>query len=309
MGLSSYSLVWHKLAMIFDIPVEISEILAYLTLGLYLCLSLLYLVKISLYPAAFQKKTGDLACIGYFGTASVATLLTATAFFSINPMVSMVLWAIAVITEFVLMLRMVSLWIADQDIKMEATTLSWFIPVVGCLLIPVVGVEIASEEISWFFFSTGLVFWLILMPIFFNRAIYHHTLEEKMLPTLFILMAPPSTGMLGWYALTGEIDAFGKILYSISLFMFFVVVSQYKRYWQLDMFYLSWWMFSFPLAVSILATFAMVQVYESYFLLALGIIEFVILTVVIFMLVLKTIKGLVKGEIILETSVVRGKGM
>lgn len=46
---------------------------------------------------------------------------------------------------------------------------AWFIPVVGNIIVPLAGVRFAPAEVSWFFFSIGLVFWIVLLAIVMYR--------------------------------------------------------------------------------------------------------------------------------------------
>ena len=103
--------------------------------------------------------------------------------------------------------------------KFQITHMSpaWFIPPVGSMVVPVAGVEHYAHEPLWFFFSLGLMFWVILLVIFFNRIIFHNPLPNKLLPTLFILIAPPAIGFISYVKLTGGLNEFGRILYYFAL--------------------------------------------------------------------------------------------
>ncbi|MFP3442800.1 hypothetical protein R0K18_34200, partial [Pantoea sp. SIMBA_133] len=79
-------------------------------------------------------------------------------------------------------------------------------------------------------------------------------LPAKLLPTLFILIAPPAVGSISWFQLVGEINAFGRILYYIALFLTLMLLTQTTRFIKLD-FFLSWWAYSFPIAAITIASF------------------------------------------------------
>ncbi len=85
-----------------------------------------------------------------------------------------------------------------------------------------------------------------------NRVIFHGGLPEKMLPTLFILIAPPAVAFIAYLGLTGELNAFAKILYFHALFTTVLILSFADRFVRLP-FYLSWWAYTFPLAAITLA--------------------------------------------------------
>lgn len=61
--------------------------------------------------------------------------------------------------------------------RFNTLTLAWFIQVVGNVLVPVAGVPLGFVDVSWFFFSIGMFFWLILMTLVFNRMIFHQAID------------------------------------------------------------------------------------------------------------------------------------
>ena len=83
---------------------------------------------------------------------------------------------------------------------------AWFIPIVGNLIVPIAGVGIWDNTILIFYFSIGIFFWIILFAIILNRVIFHNPFAPKFMPTLFILIAPPSIGFLSYMKLTTNLD-------------------------------------------------------------------------------------------------------
>jgi len=296
MGMTGYALVIDKFATIIQFPVGVQTFFTFIAFGVYILILFLYLSKINLHPKDFYKEISNPDNIGFIAISSAATTLIATALLPYSESLSLTLWGIGAGVQLVLMVRIVSLWISYPNNTPVRIGPNWFIPAVGCLIIPMVGVKSAPVEISWFFFSIGILFWIVMLPIYFYRNICYHTIEENLTPTLFILMAPPSAGTIAWLSLTGEIDSFTRILYSISLFFLLVAVMQYKRYMKMKSFNLSWWSFSFPLATSILATLTMADALDSYFLLLLGCLKFVTLSLVILLLIGKTIQNILKNN-------------
>lgn len=123
----------------------------------------------------------------------------------------------------------------------------WFIPVVGNLLVPIVGVNFFHQEAMWFFFSVGTIFWLNLMVMIIYRIFFHEPLAEKIISTLFILIAPPAVAALSYAKLTGSIGEFGRISYYFSLFLAVLLLVNIRSF-VAKKFYLSQWALTFPLA-------------------------------------------------------------
>jgi tellurite resistance protein len=125
-------------------------------------------------------------------------------------------------------------------------TPAWFIPIAGNFLVPVGGVPLGFVETSWFFFSVALVFWLVLFTIAMHRVVFCAPMTEKSLPTLFILLAPPSIGLSAYFAFTGgEAGPLAHILYCFGLFVAILIASLADRFLGVH-YFLSWWAMTFP---------------------------------------------------------------
>ena len=158
---------------------------------------------------------------------------------------------------------------------------AWFIPVVGNVLVPIAGAQLGFVELSWFFFSVGILFWLILLVIIMYRTLFHSPLAERLMPTFFILIAPPAVGFLAYVQLSGGIDAFARVLFYSGLFLTLLLTVQVGRFLRLE-FFLSWWAYSFPLAAMTTATFIMYQLTQNlaFAILGWGLLSLVSLVVV-----------------------------
>jgi len=134
------------------------------------------------------------------------------------------------------------------------------------------------------------------MVIVFNRIIFHQPMPEKLLPTLFILIAPPAVGFISYIKLTGDLDAFARVLYYFALFLSLLLVSQLPRFARLP-FFLSWWAYSFPLAAMSISSMLMMDLTGREFYGYLGMALLVILSLLVVLLSVKTIKAVQNGAI------------
>jgi len=176
---------------------------------------------------------------------------------------------------------------------------AWFIPVVGNILIPVAGVQHYNPEISWFFYSVGLIFWIVLFTIFMNRIIFFHPLPEKLLPTLAILISPAAIGFMAYVKLTHQVDSFARILYYFALFLTTLILTQYKMLSKIK-FYLSWWAYSFPMDALVIGTLLMYHETGSQFFKAASWIIFIVLNGIILLLFTKTVKAIKNKQICID---------
>ena len=176
---------------------------------------------------------------------------------------------------------------------------AWFIPAVGNVLVPIAGMAHGFTEVSWFFFSIGIIFWIILFTILFNRVLFHDPLQEKLIPTFFILIAPPAVGFISYMKLTGELDSFAHILYYVGLFLTLLLFSQFRRFMKLP-FFLSWWAYSFPIAAITIASFLMYERSGKELFVFIATILLLILFFIIALLVKKTYKAVNMEKICVE---------
>ncbi len=191
-----------------------------------------------------------------------------------------------------------SSWIYQFHYEVKHANPAWFMPVVGNINVPIVGVKIAPIELSWFFFSVGIVFWLILLTIVLNRLFFYEPLPPRLMPTLFILLASPSVGFIAWVSLAGKLDAFAHILYYTALFFALLLTKNAIRFLR-NQFFVSAWAYSFPLAAFTIATLQMAKFSELAIFIWLGNGLLYFASVVVTALTIRTLVALWHREICL----------
>ncbi len=253
MGMFGFAIAWSRAEHILGLGLGLSPYILGFTVAVSLMIAVFYLAKALKYPREVLGEITHPTKISFMPTITIGLILTSIAFLQISPSLSFWTWALGTAGHFLLTLYVVSSWVHHDKYDIKHLNPAWFIPVVGNILVPVSGVSHAPLEISWFFFSLGLFFWPVLMSIIFYRLIFHGSLPQRFIPTLFILIAPPAVALISWYKLTGTVGDFGRIMYSIALFFFLLIVFQAKYFFRLK-FYLSWWAYSFPVAALTIAT-------------------------------------------------------
>jgi tellurite resistance protein len=299
MGLAGFTIAWHRAESTLELPVHISPWLLGITVAVFAVLALLYLSKILRHGAAVKAEFAHPIKLNFFPTISIGMILLSIALLPHQMGISFVLWSVGTALHLLFTLYVLSVWIHHTHFEIHHINPAWFIPIVGNILVPIAGVRHASPEIAWFFFSVGLLFWLILMTVIFYRTVFHQPLPAKLLPTLFILIAPPAVGFISWLQLTGSVDAFGRILYYAAIFLTLMLLTQVGRFARLQ-FFLSWWAYSFPMAAITIATTLMYQQLQLPFFkgLALGLLA--LLSLIILTLVVKTLQATLRKEICIE---------
>ncbi|AEM72836.1 SLAC1 anion channel family protein [Caldicellulosiruptor acetigenus] len=254
MGLTGFTITLQKAQKLFGINQIYSKVSLYISVFIFILLFVFYLLKILFYLDKFKEEFSNPIRLNFFPTFSISLLLLSVAFLEENIKISKVLWIIGMVSHLLLTIIVISQWIQQTHFNLQHYNPSWFIPVVGNIIVPIAGVEHAQQEISWFFFSIGIVFWISLFTIFLYRIIFHHPLSQKLVPTLFILIAPPAVGFISYVKLTGRVDEFAKIVYYVALFLVILLLAQVRLFLNVK-FYLSWWAYSFPMAAISIATF------------------------------------------------------
>lgn len=298
MGLNGLTLAWNRAEVLLPVPIAASCYLRDVTAVVFVALTVLYAAKAVRYPAAVAAEFAHPVKLAFFPAISIALLLTSAAYQHAAPGVSRVLFVVGAAAHLLFTLHVLSAWTRKTH-QIQHISPAWFIPVVGNILVPIAGLHHAPADVSWFFFAVGLLFWLVLLTIIFYRLIFHEPLPERLTPTLFILIAPPAVGFVSYQALTGALDAFGRVLYYAALFITLLQFTQWRRFARLR-FYLSWWAYSFPLAAVTIATLAMYRHLQAPFFAGLAWTLLAVTTLVIGFLVARTALAVARREICVE---------
>jgi tellurite resistance protein len=296
MGLMGLTLVLQRGVRIWGLPSLFGEMALYLSTLVFLALSVLYAMKIFRFGVEVIAEFRDPVKLSFFPAYTISLILLSVGYLGVSLPVARFFWLVGSIGQLTLTLMVLSAWINRTTFEIQHMNPAWFIPVLGNLLVPIAGVPLGSSEPSWFFFSVGMVFWVVLLTIIFNRVIFHHPLAESMVPTFFILIAPPAVGQIAYSELVGGIDPFGRILYYVALFTGLMLATQWKTFLRLK-FFLSWWAYSFPLAALTLSTISMLQLTGTELFSVLSALLAVVLSATIAMLIWFTLRAAGRREI------------
>lgn len=262
MGLAGLSIAWHKAQATFDMHwLDLALGLRWLATGLFVLMLGMFLGKLARHWPTVVREFNHPIQLNFFPTISISLLLLAVTWLPSQPGAAAVLWIAGAVLHLLLTLHVLGMWIHREHFEIHHINPAWFIPIVGNAIVPVAGVSLGFTELSWFYFSIAMVLWLVLFAIIVYRMLFHAPLPDRLMPTLFILIAPPAVGFIAYVALSGimaggELDAFARILYYTGLFLTLLLLSQAARFVRLH-FYISWWAYSFPLAAITIATLIM----------------------------------------------------
>ncbi|WVN41231.1 SLAC1 anion channel family protein [beta proteobacterium MWH-UniP1] len=305
MGLSGLTLIWGRVAVLEWLPgvaEPVALALAVLTALVFIVLLALYIKKWAANHQHVYSEWQHPVKSSFFAAVSISfALLAAVALGAFAPL-AMPIWVVGAVLQVVAMTMMLNAWVHRESLQAAHATPPWFIPAVGNVILPLAGVRLGFLEVSWWFFAVGILFWVVLLTLVLNRLLFvQPALPERMIPTLCILLAPPSVSFLSWLQLTGQhpgvglLDAGGHIFYGIAIFFALFLAIQIPRFVRLP-FYLSWWALSFPTAAFTTATLVYAQFVPSAFVQGLSVVMVIFATALILWLFGRTLFAVARNE-------------
>jgi tellurite resistance protein len=295
MGLSGLSLVLIKAHEVLTLSSFWGNTLSLITLAIFVFIFGTYVVKIVKYPHMVKEELAHPVRINFFAAISISFILVSMIMKSININIAFGLFVIGAVLHLFFTFYTLRFWIT-KNVEILHSNPAWFIPIVGNLIVPIGGVGFVDNALLLFYFSIGIFFWIIMLAIILNRIIFHHQFAQKFMPTLFILIAPPSIGLLSYFKLTQSLDMFANILFNLGLFFTLLLLFMYQSFLHIK-FFISWWAFTFPLATIALASMLMFEQTNSPFYAYLSYFFILFLTIVVIIVAYNTLKHIAKKEI------------
>jgi tellurite resistance protein len=296
MGVAGLALVWQRAAQVLALPAGVGHAIGLVAALLYLAIALAYLAKWTRQRAAVVAEWHHPVRSAMVPTISIGPLLLASVALNAGlPDAARALWGAGTLAHLLLTLAIVGRWITRTDLQPAHANPAWFIPAVGNVLVPLAGVRLGYEAVSWLFFGIGMGFWLVLLPIVFGRLFFAEPLPERMRPLLFIVIPPPAIGFLAYVLLTDKVDAAAYVLYGFGAFLTLLLLSQARQFLRLP-FFISWWGYTFPLAAITMATLAMAERTGLAMYRAAGAALLVLATAMIGWVFVRTVVAFARGE-------------
>ena len=293
LGIAGFALAIQKAEEALQFSIKLSPYFIFASILMFAIVSTIYIIRFIKFPQEVKKEFNHPIKINFFPLISKIILIFSVIFLSINMNISKYLWIVGAILQFIFTITILSAWIQHTKFDIQHLSPAWFIPIVGSVIVPIAGIQHGFTEISWFFFSIGIVWWFLLFVIVMNRIIFHNPVPQKILPTFFILFAPPAIAFIALVKLVGEVTVFGRILFYISLFMFILILFQSNGFRKIK-FYLSWWAYSFPTVAIFIATLLMYNMTKNVFFRIISEIILIFLISIMIYLTYRTIKAIKK---------------
>ncbi len=296
MGTLGLTLAVHAAEQAYDLGAHLSGWVLSGSVVILALVSLGYLAKALRHPDAVRGEWNHPVRIAFFPAMSISVLLLAAALIDRAPVLANWIWMVGAAMQGALALSVIAAWIGHRSFAPLHISPAWFIPAVGNVIVPLAGAPLGHIDLSWMFFSAGVLFWVVLLTLVINRLMFHDPLPGRLVPTLVILIAPPAVAFISWVRLTGGLDAFGHILISLAYVFALIVLTQVPKFRQLP-FSLAWWALSFPLAALSSASFLYARLAGSDAHRVLGLFLLVLLATIVGALIGRTVLAMARGEI------------
>ena len=204
----------------------------------------LYLVKLVRNPAAVREDFVNPLTLGFCGALPVGATLVAGGLAPYSPSVASAIWWAGAALLLCFQVWTFYRWLAG-GIALEQVNAGWLIIMVGGIVVPGPGIALGHAEASHFLFGVSATAALPLTALLLYRAIVGPPLPERLRPTWFILLVPPSLVYANGIAL---FPGFAPLenLYFLALVLAAALLI-YARHMCRWPFGPPWWAFTFPL--------------------------------------------------------------
>ena len=299
MGIGGLAFVWRGAAVLFGFDARWAHLPFALSVLAFVAILAAVVVKAIRFPRRMRQEWGDPVKLNFFAAGTISLMLLGTYLVPLSHGIALALWATGTALHLVLTLTALRRWIDTEAVPMQGLNPTWFMPVVGNLLVPVGGAELGFVELSWFHFSIGAFFWPLLLGLILNRLFFHERLAPAAQPSLFIMISPPAVGYLAYVELTGAPDAFAWFLFYVTVFMLMLLLLMLPRLMR-NPFTESWWSFSFPTAAACVCLVEYAALTAGAVARAVAAAGTVLTTLLIAFLVLRTAGAIWRGTIFLR---------
>jgi tellurite resistance protein len=204
----------------------------------------LYIAKLARHPDAVREEFTNPVQLGFCGALPVGMFLVggglAPYWFALGDAI----WWIGFAMLLAFQIWALTRWLSGS-IDLAHINAGWLIIMVGGIVAPGPGIALGHAEASRFIFGISAAAAPILMALLFYRAIIGAPLPERLRPSWFILLVPPSLIYANGLALYPGSDILEPLYpFSLALAAALLIVSRDFLRWPYGP---PWWAFTFPL--------------------------------------------------------------
>ena len=300
LGLCGLSLAWHRaIPFLGDLAWWVSLCMGVLAGAVFGCLLLATGWRAWRYPSAVREDLAHPVRHVFVAAVPTSFVLVAT--------VMVTLWGPNALADGLWMLGSATLlaatvWVAQRWLHLgrsptafwPAMTPALFIPVVGNVLPALAGVSLGHPVWAAAQYGIAAVLWPVALALVLVRIGTVGMWPQRLLPTTFITMAPPSVLALSGVQL-GAPEVLVHMLWGVTVLFTLVSMTVFRRSLS-QAFGIPFWGMSFPLAAS--AALSLHLAPAQGWVQALALAWLVFATSVIAGLLMATVRGLLQGRLL-----------
>ncbi len=220
MGVGGLALVWRDAGHLLNAPAMIGESLIGLTIGLFLMLLALTLVRFAQAPKRFLRDAQTPDSMNFITTPTITLLLISAGLAPRSAELGEAIWLAAAIGNLGLSVFVLMFCWLPQRLDIAQITPAWYVPLVANAVIPITGAQYGYDLFNWMVLGASGFFFLALTPPILLRLFAHEALPETLKPTIFIFLAPPSLCFSAYVALnSGYVDETARLIFGVAAFM------------------------------------------------------------------------------------------
>jgi tellurite resistance protein len=254
-------MAWREAARGLGAPAAIGEALLLLAGLLWLVIAALHIARMAQHPGALASDLRHPVRAAFAGAVTIGLMILSGGLSPHVPEAAAALWLVAVAGHVGIAAWTVrGLLLAPRE--PAALTPPLLIPLVGNVLAPIFGAKLGFATLSWMMFGLGAMLWVVLQPLLLGRLITGPALPPRLRPTLVILLAPPAAAAVALAALTGGFGLVSLALLGFALFLGLVLASMAGEF-RGTPFAMSWWGWTFPLAILVVAAQGAARAYPA----------------------------------------------
>lgn len=299
MGISGLASAWRQAGHRFGASPMVEAAVGSIAVAIFALLCVAYALKALRYPQVVRNEFTHPIAGNFFGTATIATLLVSSVVAPVSAQASQVLWTVGAAATIALAFTIVSRLLRGK-VDAGHSVPAWLIPGVATLDITVAGATMPmawAREVNVFSMAVGTMVALVFFTMIVSRLIHHHEkLAGEMVPSLMILIAPFEVGFLAYTSYFQRVDTFAAMLFYFGLFIFLCLV--FKVFRRSIPFAAGWWALSFPIAALSNAALRYAEHANSLPLTALAIALLAFLSLLIAVLLARTLHLLASGRLL-----------
>lgn len=198
MGLSGLALAWHRASPQLGAPAAaVSAGLAILAFAVFAVLAAASARRARAHPDALREDLAHPVRHAFVAAVPISALLLLTLWVAHVGTGETVrwLWRLASAAQLGVTLWVLARWWRGNQpdgLAWVSITPALIVPIVGNVLVPLAGVPLGELQWSAAQFGIGLLFWIVVLVLLPVRIAAAGLWPERMMPTVFITVAPPA---------------------------------------------------------------------------------------------------------------------